>query len=224
MRAAMLVSALLLFAPLLAAALPASSGPLAKEEKDKLAGPICKPFMAALMSAAQKSAATKGTNQEKMAAAMKEMQRPAEMSEADYGACQSLFLRELRTYQQRAVESEATATLAGLATGMKSKWEQDKTLCPSSKKPVPADLKVLSSGSYITKDGDWSDPAWACIAWGGTGERQRFQYEIKTDAKKRTFELVARGYPGGDGKLVTFTRAGKIVGDAVEVGPIQRKP
>lgn len=202
----------------------AATGPLTEAERADLQGKTCEPFVTAFKEAAATVKPTEGKPpDEQMAAAIESMKRPESMKAADWARCSSLFKRELVSFKTKSIEIEAKVVLKSFATAFQSNYAEKNELCPSSKKPVPADLKLVKTGPWTSTAADWSgDPAWECV-YPPAGERQRFQYEIKTNAKAGTFELIARGYPAGDGTLVTFTLPGKVADGGIEVGELQRK-
>jgi hypothetical protein len=131
--------------------------------------------------------------------------------------------QSFRDYRAKSIEVEAKGTVSSLARGIKYTFETEKKLCPSTRKPVPLDLKVLTKGPYTAKPDDWSDPAWYCALGPPDVQKQYFQYEIVVNAKEKKFDVIARGYPAANDKLVTIKRAGKVVGDTIELAEIERK-
>lgn len=198
--------------------------PLSAAEKAELEGEPCEPFVTAFKSAARKAKPAKGVSPDAaMAAVLAGLERPATIKKAQWQRCSVLFERSLREYKARSVETEARALLKAFATGMTAAFEDTGALCPSTKAPVPPDLKQVADGPFHPKAEDWSDPAWKCLYATFDSPNQRFQYELETDLAAGTFVLIARGYPAADGTLVTFRLAGKVVSGAIQLGELQRE-
>jgi hypothetical protein len=210
-----------LLALVLLAAAP-SQAPLTAEEKAEFNGAPCKFFQDAV-KAGLESAPSAPTPDEKMAILNRALKRPANVDEAKWNRCLSLYERGMADYRAATIEVEAKVNLKTMARGMKLTWEENKRLCPSSTHPVPTDLKLIATNGWLGTAADWSDAVWSCLSFP-VPQGQRFQYEAKTDFRARTFVFTARGFPRSDGALVTWTLEGKAVGAKVEFGEPVRKP
>jgi hypothetical protein len=206
---------------LVLAAAPISLAPLSPEEKVEFNGPPCRPFQEAVKAALDRNPGGRAP-EEKQAALQAALTRPASADEAMWARCLSLYERGMADFRAATIEAEAKVTLKSLALGMKMAFDDKKKLCPSTKNPVPADLRLLESGPWKSTSASWTDPTWACLAYTPPPQ-QRFQYEVKTDAKAKTFELLARGYPRTDGSLSVWSLTGKVNGASLEVGEPTKK-
>jgi hypothetical protein len=184
------------------------------EDRAAMTAPRCKPFVAARGEALKKTQASDRNGSlvafpDHLMKVLKSLKRPAAVAEDDWTYCAQAFEREARAYRIASIRSEATAVLASLANGLEMAAEANQRWCPSTAHPVPATLRALTKGPYAVKRSDWSDPAWRCaLGPPGLKEEMWFQYEFKVDAKAKTYEVIARGFPAGDGKLVTLLRRG----------------
>ena len=74
----------------------------------------------------------------------------------------------------------------------------------------PGRFGALTAGSWTSKAEDWSAPGWACARFNLAGEPQRFQYQLVTNAKAGTWEVIARGFPVKDGSPTELYAHGRI--------------
>lgn len=228
-RAAPLVG---LCACLLTASAGAAEPRLTAEEKAKFEG-ACKPYMELFAKVTAKVKESKEAQEQAKAGkpisellgqAMIEGKASTGLSEAEFQDCNQLMIRSMREFKMRSAESEPRVALKLMAKAIREHYEENKTLCPASKQPVPPELSQVADGTYQFQEADWEDPAWACVLYRpGVGGRQRFQYELKTNPKKKTFELIARGYPAGDDELVTLFVTGELGLKTPKVSDVQSR-
>lgn len=109
----------------------------------------------------------------------------------DGDRCVEVHRRLVDEYLAGKVEAEAILVLGVIADGLQGAFDAEKKICPSAE-PTP---------TVIAKQGDkWVGPeaydtdAWRCIDFKRI-EPQYYQYEVKTHAQARRFEIIARGYP-----------------------------
>jgi hypothetical protein len=212
--------------------LTADPAPTAREQSDKegsiLENPLCQPFSAALKEATRKGMPlnperildAQGTF-DALVAAMGTIRPPAGADEKAWSYCRSEFERGLPAFRVSAIETEATVTLRQLMTGIQERFEGSRKLCPATQSPVPAKLELVADGKWSSTRKDWEDMAWMC-AGEPKIKHQRFQYEM-VSPKTGTLELIARGYPAGDGKLVTLVLPGKVTKGKLEFGALIRR-
>lgn len=184
-----------------------------------LSGPKCKAFSAAVQREAGSVTPTPGTSPEKLVANMLEGVK-ASISAAEWKTCSGAFTRGMEAYRSKSIEAEAKVVLNQAATGLVSHFVESGKLCPSTKHPAPAKLALVARDVYTPTAADWADPAWTCVAVQPDLKKQHFQYELKTTPTSA--EIIARGYPT-PGRLVTFTRAGKVEGGSIKWGEVIRK-
>lgn len=191
--------------------------PLTKDEQKTLET-TCRPLVDAVMEIVRKTG--KGSE---LAALRTIAENPPKMPIANLPECVALFERALRGYLQAAVEVEATTVTRRMALGMASAFAESGTLCPSTERPVPARLENVLSGPYRSTSADWQTPTWKCLQIDLTDQTQRFQYEVRTDAAAKSFEIVARGSPGQDDRVVELVQRGTIKDGNLELGPPERR-
>lgn len=153
------------------------------------------------------------------------MKKPPAGMPADKAArCADLLERGFRTYLAAAREVEAKLVLHRMGQAMAAAAQSNAgKLCPSSEHPIPADKALVATQAYVSTDADWSTPAWRCLGLSLVGQAQRFQYEVRTDVQKGTFELYARGVPGGDGRWVEIVQRGTLSAKGIEMAPVERR-
>jgi len=146
------------------------------------------------------------------------------LSEEEFLRCNKLMIRSMQDYKARSIEGEARVNVKQLANGLVRVFEDEKKLYPGTKAPVPAELTAIQKPDFRTTSADWQDPAWTCLSWDPSDfGRQRFQYEIKATPKKKSYEVIARGYPYEDGELVTLFMTVELAGKEAKVSELQRR-
>jgi len=189
------------------------------EAEQREAGRTCKPMMDAL------SARKKKGGGDPLALLADVLKKPPPRMPADKVArCAGLLERGLRTYLAAAREVEANVVLRRMSQAMVAAAQGNAgKLCPSSERPIPADKALIANDPYVSTEADWSTPAWRCLGLSLVGQAQRFQYEVRSDPQKGTFELHARGAPGGDGRWVDLVQRGTLSAKGIEVAPVERR-
>lgn len=198
---------------------PAAPEPLpltAAEQKDTQR--LCKPLMGAMAKAK-----ARGGDQSPLEALQAALARPPpSMKPADVERCRDLLGRGIRGYVAAAREVEARVILGQIALRAVGAYRETGKLCPDAAK-VPADRALVARGPYESTAADWSSPGWACLHFNFEGQPQRFQYEMRTDADGKGFELLAHGVPGENGRFVTIVQRGKIGEKGIEIGGVERR-
>jgi len=152
---------------------------------------------------------------------------PTGLTAEQIGWCKGYMIRQV---QERMASMRAIGVkhqMLSIGRAMKSAFERDGKLCPSSKKPLPAELSALSKGSYTPSKADLSTPTWKCLdtPFGGRSllfmGGVRFQYEIRTNRADQSFNVVGRGSLLRDGKIDEYTLAGKVDEKSVKLGEVK---
>jgi hypothetical protein len=150
------------------------------------------------------------------------LKKPLKISEADRARCADLLLRSVRAYLAEAVQVEAKVTLSRMMRGMVAAYQSERKLCPSTSRPVPADISALKADAYTSTEADWETPEWRCLGFSMAGQAQRFQYEVRSDPQAKTFRLIARGFPVRGGAMVELSQDGSVTEKGIEVRPLVR--
>lgn len=201
-----------------AAAPPDASPPLTPEEQKKLEK-TCKPLVSAMQRAAQK--AGPGTNPLDVFAAL--VKSPPKMPAADLTTCSALLERSIRDYLGAAIETEARVTLKRISLEMAAAFEAEHAFCPATTTPVPASAAGLDKTPYVSTSTDWAAPTWRCLHFDMTGQRQRFQYEVRADPGGAWVEAIARGAPRGDGRIIEIVQRVQVKGNKLELPPMSKR-
>jgi hypothetical protein len=180
---------------------------LSKEEGEA-AQKTCKPLADALAAAAKKEKLAGATG--RYAFVQQFLQNPPKLAHVDVAKCADLLLRDMRAYLAGMIESEAKMNLGRVVVGLATSLEREPPDLCASAGPVPADLGALAAGSWTSTAEDWSAPGWACARFNLAGEPQRFQYQLVTNAKAGTWEVIARGFPVKDGSPTELYAHGRI--------------
>lgn len=198
---------------------PAAPEPLpltAAEQKDTQR--LCKPLMSAM--ARSKAKAGDQSPLEALQAAL--AKPPPSMKPADVERCRDLLGRGIHGYVAAAREVEARVILGQIALRAVGAYRETGKLCPDAAK-VPADRALVARGPYESTAADWTSPGWTCLHFSFEGQPQRFQYEMRTDADGKGFELLAHGVPGENGRFVTIAQRGKVGEKGIEIGGVERR-
>ena len=75
---------------------------------------------------------------------------------------------------------------------------------------MPPSLETVKDKPYQSTMADWKAEGWLCARFDMAGTPQVFQYELRTDAKAKTFEVIARGYPVQGAAPTELYIAGKV--------------
>jgi hypothetical protein len=164
---------------------------LSKEEAE-VARKSCKPLADALATAAKSKKIA--SNADRNAFVEKFLEAPPKLAHVDVARCADLILRDLRAYVAATIESEARLNLGRIVVGLATSLEREPPEFCASAGPVPAE-PIAAGAPFQSKPGDWAAPGWKCARFDLAGEPQRFQYELVTDPKAGTWEIVARGRP-----------------------------
>jgi Tfp pilus assembly protein FimV len=196
----------------------AAPAPLTEVEQRE-AERACKPIMDAMAARKKKGGG------DPLTVLADVLKKPPTSLPADQAArCGALIERGLRAYLSAAKEVEAQVVLRRMGQAMAAVAQGNAgRLCPSSEHPVPADEALVATQPYVSTDADWSTPAWQCLGVSLVGQAQRFQYELRSDPQRATFELVARGVPGGDGRWVELVQRGTVSAKGIEMAPVVRR-
>ena len=199
---------------------PAPPGPAPlTEAEQREAERSCKPLLDAIAVAKKKGGG------DPLALLQDAMTHPPPgLPAAKAARCGELLQRGIRTYLAAAREVEAKVVLRQMGAAMAMAFESNgNALCPSSEHPIPADKALVAGAPYVSTEADWSTPAWKCLGLALAGQAQRFQYEVRTDAQGKTFEVIARGVPGGDGRWVELRQRGTVGKGGIEMGAVERR-
>jgi len=127
----------------------------------------------------------------------------------DVPRCGDLISRDLLVYRARMIESEAINNVKMISVGLASAANHEPAqMCPSAG-PTPPDLTALEKGPVSVPAEGWTTPGWSCVRFS-LAVPARFQYELRTDAAKKTYEIIARGYPVAGQPAVELFQRGKL--------------
>ena len=88
----------------------------------------------------------------------------------------------------------------------------------------PAFIEALKNKAYESTPAEWKAEGWTCARFDLLGSPQFFQYELRTDAKAKTFEVIARGYPVWGAPPTELYVAGKVEKGTIDPGaPVMRR-
>lgn len=191
----------------------------ADSDQALLSSPSCKAFSAGIQREAGAVTPQPGTSPEKLVADMLARVKTT-TPPAEWKKCSAAFQHGMDAYRSVGIEAEAKTVLNRVSTGLATHLVESGKMCPSTRHPAPAELQRVAKGAYAPTAADWSDPAWSCAEMINDLTRQHFQYELKTTSASA--EIIARGFPV-PGKLVTFTRTGKVDGTRIRWGELVRK-
>jgi hypothetical protein len=186
---------------------------LSKEEAE-VARKTCSPLTDALAAAAKKKRLAGRADREAFIEEF--LQDPPKLPHVDVTRCAGLLLRDTRAYVAATIESEATMNIGRAVVGLATSLEHEPADLCASVGPVPADLGALTAGPWTSKAEDWSATGWACAHFNLAGEPQRFQYQIVTNAKAGTWEVIARGFPVKGGAPTELYARGRIEGGHIQ--------
>jgi hypothetical protein len=206
-------------APAKVADLPRAEPPAPlSEAEQKEAEKKCKP----LLDAVRKPA--KGDTRPALARLRSAIQKPPRgLPAGDLDRCADLLGRGFRGYVYASFEVEARAILGRMSREVIAAFQQEGALCPATERPVPADVSKVAISPYESTAADWDAPTWRCLHFSMEGQSLHFQYELRTDPKAMTFELIARGSPEKDGKFVELSQRGVVKNGRAEVeGAVRR--
>ena len=186
---------------------------LSKEEAE-VARKTCTPLTNAVAAAAKKKKLASPADRD--AFVQEFLQNPPKLPHVDVARCAELILRDMRAYAAATLENEAMMNIGRAVVGLATSLEREPADLCASAGPVPADLGALAAGPWRSKPEDWSAPGWACAHFNLAGEPQRFQYQIVTNAKVGTWEVIARGFPVKGGAPTELYARGRIEGGHIQ--------
>jgi len=194
--------------------LPAGLSPITEAEATE-ATTKCKPLTEAIAAAAAKN-----TDKKKSPVdfTVEFLAKPSKLAGVDVPRCSDIIIRDLKVRRAEMIESLAIQHLREIAISLKSAYEQQPPKVCASAGPTPSDVKSLEDKAQPSKPEDWSAEGWKCARFA-PGPSIRFQYELKTDAKNLTYEIIARGYPVKGGPVSELYAQGKVGAGAPEAPP-----
>lgn len=178
--------------PLRPAATTAPEGvsALTEVERKELSGP-CKKLVDAMAKVVGKRKVDPSASRTEQV--IEALDDPPKIEGVDVARCAGLMRRDLVAFAASQSEREVQNDLKIIAVNLGVAFESKKALCPSAG-PSPASLDAVAKGPVMTAASDWAAPGWACVRFGPTTP-VRWQYELVTDAKAGTYEVIARGFP-----------------------------
>lgn len=193
--------------------------PLSEAEAKELSTK-CKKLSDAIVAAAKKG----GAKKRPIDHVEEVLANPPKLAGVDVPRCSELLRRETVTYLARSREAEAKLSLKRIVVGLVTALEREPpVLCPSAP-PVPASLDAVKERPYASTADDWNTEGWKCVRFELVGGPQVFQYELRTDAKARSYEVVARGWPVRGGPQTELYIGGKIESGAIDPSmPVMRR-
>jgi len=198
---------------------PAGVSPLTEPEQKELASK-CKKLSEAIAAVARKDGGKKRPVDYITAV----LAAPPKLPGTDIPRCSELLTRDTVAYMARTREGEAKVNLKRIVVGLMSAIERDPPVFCASAPPVPAALEAVKDTPYSSVNADWSGAGWKCARFELIGGPQVFQYELRTDAKARTFEVIARGYPVQGGPATELYVAGKVESGVIDPSmPVMRR-
>ena len=132
--------------------------------------------------------------------------------------------RDMVAYLANKREAEAKLSLKRIMVGLMTALEREPPAFCASAPPVPPSLDTIKDKPYESTIAEWKAEGWTCARFDLAGAPQVFQYELRTDPKTKTFEVIARGYAAqGAGPTELFI-AGKVERGAIDPSaPVMRR-
>lgn len=128
-------------------------------------------------------------------AVLEALKNPPSVAGMDVPRCAELMRRDVVASQALNIESEAKNNLKAISVGLATATNRTPPEFCASAPPVPASLDKVKNGPWQSEATSWDAPGWKCTGFNLRGAPQYFQYELKTDAAKQTWEVIARGFP-----------------------------
>jgi hypothetical protein len=199
--------------------LPAGVSALAEAEQKELAGK-CKKLVDAIAAIARKD----GAKKRPIDYIGEVLANPPKLPGTDVPRCSELLRRDTVAYLARSREGEARVSLKTILVGLMSAIAHEPPELCASAPAVPASLDAVKDKPYASTGADWSSVGWKCVRFDPSGGPQVFQYELRTDAKARSYEIIARGYPVQGGAPTELYIAGKVENGAIDPSsPLMRR-
>ena len=199
---------------------PPGTKPLDEAESKELTGK-CKKLMDVIASTAKKD----GGKKRPIDYAMDVVAHPPKLAGVDVPRCGDLVVRDMIEYLARTRENEAKLNLKRILVGLMMALERDVPVLCSSAPAVPPDLATVKDVPYASTGADWKAPGWTCARFDLSGGQQVFQYELRSNAAAKTFEVIARGYPVQGAPPTELYVAGRVESGAIDPStPVMRRP
>lgn len=198
---------------------PPGTQPLTDAERKEVSSK-CKKLSDAIVAASKKG----GGKKRPIDYANEVFASPPKLPGVDVPRCTELLRRDMVEYLARTRESEAKLNLKRIIVGLVTALEHEPPAFCASAPAVPPDLATVKDTPYASTSADWKAPGWTCVRFDLVGGQQVFQYELRTDAKARTYEAIARGYPVQGAPATELFIAGKVESGALDPSmPIMRR-
>lgn len=198
---------------------PPGTNPLSDTESAELKSK-CKKFADAVTAAAKKA----GAGKRPIDGLFEALANPPKVAGVDVARCSELMRRDTIEYFAHSREAEAKINLRRIMVGLMSALDGSAPALCASAPAVPAALASVKEQPYSSKPEDWKAEGWRCARFDLSGAPQVFQYELRTDPKGKTYEVIARGYPVQGGPATELYIAGKVESGAIDPStPILRR-
>lgn len=197
--------------PVLAAeTVPPGLTPLTDEEAEE-----AEKHCAGLSKALAKAVSADKSGRDRTEVLLDVLQKGVSAPGVDLARCTELVRRDLLVYRARVIESEAINHIKLISFGLASATQQEPPILCSSAGPTPSDLTSLERAAVLVPASAWTRPGWACVRFQPQTPL-RFQYELRTDEKAQTYEIVARGYPVAGQRAVELFQKGAVQDGRIE--------
>ena len=198
---------------------PPGTQPLTEDEAKELEGK-CKKLADVIAAAAKKS----GGKKRPIDVIQDVLASPPKLAGVDVPRCGALMQREMIDYLARTRESEAKLNLKRILVSLSTAMEGSPPSLCASAGPTPPDVATVKDIPYQSSAADWQAAGWKCARFDLSGAPQVFQYELRTDAKAQSFEIIARGYPVRGAAPTELFVAGKVEGGKIDPSaPVLRR-
>lgn len=180
----------------------------------------CKKFVDAVTAAAKKA----GAGKRPIDGLFEALAHPPAVAGTDTARCADLMRRETIDYFAQSREGEAKINLRRIIVGLISALEQSPSKLCATAGAIPPAIETIKTQPYSSKPEDWAAEGWKCARFDLSGAPQVFQYELRTDAKAKTYEVIARGYPVMGGPMTELFISGKVENGVIDPStPILRR-
>ena len=190
---------------------PPGTNPLSEAEGKELSSK-CKKLTDAIAAAAKKA----GAGKRPIDVVEEVLASPPKLAGVDVPRCSDLMRRDTVSYLASSRESEARLNLKRVLVGLMTALEKEPPALCASAPAVPPSVETVKATPYASTADDWKAEGWKCARFDLVGGKQVFQYELRTDPKARTFEVIARGWPVAGGPMTELYVAGKVESGAID--------
>ena len=198
---------------------PPGTQPLTEPEQKELASK-CKKLGDAIVAAAKKG----GAKKRPIDYANEVLSNPPKLPGVDVPRCSELIRRDTIDYLARTRENEAKLNMKRIVVGLMTALEREPPELCAGAPAVPKDLASVKDAPYASTADDWKDAGWKCARFDLVGGQQVFQYELRTDKKTLTYEVIARGYPVQGAPATELFISGKVDHGAIDPSmPVMRR-